>query len=162
MNRFEYTDGDGGRLTVQPLPGVPYIVLTTSPEDASIPLDRVEEVITGMRDMARQAGGQSAPAPRRLTELEHDRAWHAIEGTTSEDGADPGTVLAAVLHALGIDPPRPAEALARTTTAPPPGCPAKHGAHGRVCELADGHPGAHMGSIPGGHVSWHGDADGWE
>ncbi|MGP3684121.1 hypothetical protein ACTVZO_05305 [Streptomyces sp. IBSNAI002] len=46
------------------------------------------------------------PAPRRrLTELEHDAAWHAVEGTACEEGADPGTVLAAVLRALNIDPP---------------------------------------------------------
>lgn len=40
--------------------------------------------------------------PRRLTPAEHDRAWHAIEG--AED-ADPGTILAAVLYALRINPP---------------------------------------------------------
>ncbi|MER6098389.1 hypothetical protein ABT154_21525 [Streptomyces sp. NPDC001728] len=39
---------------------------------------------------------------RTLTPLEHDRAWHAIEG--AED-PDPGTILAAVLHALRIVPP---------------------------------------------------------
>lgn len=42
---------------------------------------------------------------RVLTPNEHDRAWHAIEGSVGAEGADPGTVLAAVLHALGIDPP---------------------------------------------------------
>lgn len=42
---------------------------------------------------------------RRLTPNEHDRAWHAIEGSAGEEGADPGTVLNAVLHALRIDPP---------------------------------------------------------
>ncbi|MEU9000504.1 hypothetical protein [Streptomyces sp. NPDC048551] len=42
---------------------------------------------------------------RRLSELEHDAAWHAIEGAAGEDDADPGTVLAAVLRALDIDPP---------------------------------------------------------
>ncbi|MCX5407473.1 hypothetical protein OHA37_26870 [Streptomyces sp. NBC_00335] len=45
------------------------------------------------------------PARRQLTELEHDAAWHAIEGAAGEEGADPGTVLTAVLTALGIDPP---------------------------------------------------------
>jgi hypothetical protein len=39
---------------------------------------------------------------RTLTVPEHDRAWHAIEG--AED-PDPGTILAAVLHALRINPP---------------------------------------------------------
>lgn len=42
---------------------------------------------------------------RTLTPNEHDRAWHAIEGGVGEDGADPGTVLAAVLHALNINAP---------------------------------------------------------
>jgi hypothetical protein len=42
---------------------------------------------------------------RRLTELEHTAAWHAIEGAAGEDDADPGTVLNAVLRALDIDPP---------------------------------------------------------
>ena len=42
---------------------------------------------------------------RTLTPNEHDRAWHAIEGGVGEDGADPGTVLAAVLHALNIKAP---------------------------------------------------------
>ncbi|MFJ9644991.1 hypothetical protein [Streptomyces sp. NPDC101206] len=71
-----------------------------------IDVDHLEEVVAGLRDMTRQAGGQpSAPSRRTLTEAEHDRAWHAIEGTASQDGADPDTVLNAVLHALGIDPP---------------------------------------------------------
>lgn len=47
-----------------------------------------------------------APAPRRrLTKDERDAAWHAIEGTAAEEGADPDTVLNAVLAALDIDPP---------------------------------------------------------
>ncbi|MET9776093.1 hypothetical protein ABZ023_17865 [Streptomyces sp. NPDC006367] len=43
--------------------------------------------------------------PRVLTPAEHDRAWHAIEGAAGEPGADPGTILNAVLAALGIQPP---------------------------------------------------------
>ncbi|MFJ8016202.1 hypothetical protein [Streptomyces sp. NPDC096339] len=110
MSSFEYTDGDGGRLAVKPLPGVPYILVMTDIPGSAIPVTRVEEVVAGLRDMACQTGG-TAPAPRRrLTELEHDAAWHAIEGTAGEDGADPGTVLAAVLRALGIDPPAVEEA----------------------------------------------------
>lgn len=49
---------------------------------------------------------------RVLTLLEHDAAWHAIEGAAGEEGADPGTVLAAVLHALGIDPPADEDEMA--------------------------------------------------
>ncbi|MFF1341096.1 hypothetical protein ACFVYT_24785 [Streptomyces sp. NPDC058290] len=48
----------------------------------------------------------ATPVPRRrLTELEHDAAWHAIEGIDWEAGPDPDTVLDAVLRALDIDPP---------------------------------------------------------
>ncbi|MEU6756946.1 hypothetical protein [Streptomyces sp. NPDC046685] len=53
----------------------------------------------------RRAQEVSQPFRRQLTELEHDAAWHAIEGTATEEGADPGTVLNAVLRALDIDPP---------------------------------------------------------
>ncbi|GAA1779463.1 hypothetical protein [Luedemannella helvata] len=111
MNRFEYTDPDGDRLRVEPFPGRPAVllILGTDGEDDTaslrVPLDRAEEAASGIRDMARQAGG-AAPAPRRrLTELEHTAAWHAIEGTAAEEGADPDTVLNAVLRALNIDPP---------------------------------------------------------
>ncbi|MFE6103214.1 hypothetical protein ACFVQ4_25100 [Streptomyces laurentii] len=45
------------------------------------------------------------PAARTLTVQEHDRAWHAIEGAAGQPAADPGTVLAAVLHALRIQAP---------------------------------------------------------
>ncbi|MEU5496125.1 hypothetical protein [Streptomyces griseofuscus] len=51
------------------------------------------------------AGTQSATEGRTLTEAEHNRAWHAIEGAAGEESADPGTVLNAVLRALGINPP---------------------------------------------------------
>jgi hypothetical protein len=62
MSSFEFTDEDGGRFAVKPLPGVPYVLLMTDPEGAAVPLDRVEEVVAGLRDMARQAGG-AAPQP---------------------------------------------------------------------------------------------------
>jgi hypothetical protein len=39
---------------------------------------------------------------RRLTEGEYNAAWHAVEGAAGEEGADPGTVLHAVLDRLGI------------------------------------------------------------
>ncbi|MFI5990333.1 hypothetical protein ACIBAC_00565 [Streptomyces sp. NPDC051362] len=47
----------------------------------------------------------AAPKPRVLTPGEHDRAWHAIEGAAGEPGADPGTILTAVLAALDIQAP---------------------------------------------------------
>jgi hypothetical protein len=42
---------------------------------------------------------------RRLTESEYNAAWHAVEGAAGEEGADPGTVLHAVLDRLGITVP---------------------------------------------------------
>ncbi|MDX3249009.1 hypothetical protein [Streptomyces sp. ME18-1-4] len=39
---------------------------------------------------------------RQLTEGEHSAAWHAVEGAAGEEGADPGTILHAVLARLGI------------------------------------------------------------
>ncbi|MGA6873071.1 hypothetical protein ACO8D0_14360 [Streptomyces pratensis] len=62
-----------------------------------------------MEVVFRCPGTAAEPARRRLTPSEHDRAWHAIEGSAGEEGADPGTVLNAVLHALRIDAPTAAE-----------------------------------------------------
>lgn len=45
------------------------------------------------------------PERRRLTEAEHDAAWHAIDGLDWAACPDADTVLNAVLAALGIDPP---------------------------------------------------------
>lgn len=42
---------------------------------------------------------------RTLTAAEYTSAWHAVEGAAGEEGADPATVLNAVLAVLGIDPP---------------------------------------------------------
>ncbi|MFJ8163841.1 hypothetical protein ACIRBY_23340 [Streptomyces sp. NPDC096136] len=101
----------------------------TGHAEACIPLDLLEEVIAGQRAIAsdsayavaqhqpRRFPGDSPamraaalvgvrPDRRRtLTELEHEAAWHAIEGAAGEEGADPDTVLNAVLHALNISPP---------------------------------------------------------
>jgi hypothetical protein len=112
MARFEYTDPGKARLQLEPITerGERMVMLSALSPEANlvvvdIPLDRVEEVVSGIRDMARQAGGVPSAPRRRLTELEHDAAWHAIEGAAGQEGADPGTVLNAVLHALNIDPP---------------------------------------------------------
>ena len=40
---------------------------------------------------------------RTLTPGEYNAAWHAVEGAAGEEGADPGTVLHAVLDRLGIE-----------------------------------------------------------
>lgn len=46
-------------------------------------------------------------ASRVLALGEYNAAWHAVEGSAGEEGADPGTVLHAVLDRLGIDVPGP-------------------------------------------------------
>ncbi|MER6515133.1 hypothetical protein [Nonomuraea sp. NPDC001636] len=52
---FEYPDSDGETFHASPLPGVPAILLRTSPNGAAVPADRVEEVVAGIRDTARTA-----------------------------------------------------------------------------------------------------------
>lgn len=68
MNRFEYTDSSGARLRLEPITerGEHLVMLSAiSPEQdlvvVDIDVNRVEEVIAGLRDMARQAGGQPEP-----------------------------------------------------------------------------------------------------
>jgi hypothetical protein len=62
--------------------------------------------MTETTDRADEAQQPETQAARRvLTPNEHDRAWHAIEGAAGDPGADPGTVLNAVLRALRIDAP---------------------------------------------------------
>jgi hypothetical protein len=58
-NRFEYTDWSGDKLTVLPAKGGILVEAENAPH---VPLDRIEEVVAGLRDMARQAGGA---APER-------------------------------------------------------------------------------------------------
>lgn len=67
---FEYTDPEGDRLAVDPLfddNGEPVIALTIpTPCDAGVvyvPLSRVEELVAGIRDTARQAAVAPRPAP---------------------------------------------------------------------------------------------------
>jgi hypothetical protein len=74
MNRFEYIDPDGDRLRAEPFPGRPAILLilgTQGEDDVAslrIPTAHLEEVIAGLRDMARQAG-----APARPTVVIHEK-----------------------------------------------------------------------------------------
>lgn len=56
---------------------------------------------------------------RALTASEYNAAWHAVEGTAGQEGADPGTILHAVLDRLGIawqDAARPAAAVPAAET----------------------------------------------
>ncbi|MFJ7070156.1 hypothetical protein [Streptomyces sp. NPDC101115] len=57
---FEYRDEDGDDLIVRPMRGVPAVLLLTGTNGIAVDLDRVEEVVAGIRDAARQAGGQPA------------------------------------------------------------------------------------------------------
>ncbi|MFD5856135.1 hypothetical protein [Streptomyces chartreusis] len=68
---------------------------------------RLPEMRAALAAAARQAQQRAKDGRERrvLTPDEHDGAWHAIEGAAGEPGADPGTVLRAVLDALDIQAP---------------------------------------------------------
>ncbi|WP_328962941.1 hypothetical protein [Streptomyces virginiae] len=75
-NRFEYTDEFGQRLAITPVEreqpdDAPALWFTTTDggwggTSVKVPLDKLEELIAGQRDMARQAGGQPVPQPVRI------------------------------------------------------------------------------------------------
>ncbi|MDX3839022.1 hypothetical protein [Streptomyces europaeiscabiei] len=46
---------------------------------------------------------------RILTPDEYSAAWHAVEGSAGQEGADPATILNSVLDRLAIDPPPAAD-----------------------------------------------------
>ncbi|MFJ2279263.1 hypothetical protein ACIOEZ_34505 [Streptomyces sp. NPDC087866] len=116
-----------------------------------------------LRQEKATAAAPAAPADRatdrrRLTPNEHDRAWHAIEGSAGEEGADPDTILNAVLHALRIDPPTAEEEQAASPSrrladeAQPtetddgdPICGDRY--DDETCELEPEHAGAHCAGI---------------
>jgi hypothetical protein len=53
-----YTDEDGEPITVRRAHGgLPVVVIKTTDSGCYIPLDKVEELIAGIRDAARQAAG---------------------------------------------------------------------------------------------------------
>lgn len=68
-------------------------------------LPELRAALTTAAQYAQQRATGNVQKPRVLTPGEHDRAWHAIEGAAGEPGADPGTILSAVLAALNIQPP---------------------------------------------------------
>ncbi|MFI8206675.1 hypothetical protein [Streptomyces sp. NPDC085937] len=70
-------------------------------------LPELRRALTSTAQFAQQRIAAAARKPYVLTPAEHDRAWHAIEGAAGEPGADPGTILRAVLGALQILPPSP-------------------------------------------------------
>ncbi|WP_405699129.1 hypothetical protein OG209_05395 [Streptomyces sp. NBC_01383] len=93
-----------------------------------------------IRDRLGHTQPDTTPTDRRtLTADEYSSAWHAVEGSTGEPGADPATVLAAVLRVLDINPP--ARLVLGTTDQQPEITPADTGLRDRIrraiCE-ADG------------------------
>lgn len=68
MSHFEYTDPTGNRLEITPAaPGGVSFETFDGTSDyyagaVKVPCDQIEEVIAGIRDVTRQAGGQAEPA----------------------------------------------------------------------------------------------------
>ena len=101
---FHFTDPEGRRLELDPdtnLDGQPVVTVRARGHYASVPvhvpLDRVEEVIAGLRDTARQAAGAPLSAGGALTDAERqfltfalDQAFERMvsgDGFTGEDWA---------------------------------------------------------------------------
>ena len=68
-------------------------------------------------DLAGPDGESTTPPRQTLTPNEYDSAWHAVEGAAGEVGADPGTILHAVLDRLGIQWQDAAQPTATSTPA---------------------------------------------
>lgn len=64
---FEYCDEDGDDLIVRPMRGIPAVLILTGTNGIAVDLDRVEEVVAGIRDAARQAAGQTTTEEERYT-----------------------------------------------------------------------------------------------
>ncbi|TXS07011.1 hypothetical protein EAO70_36440 [Streptomyces sp. adm13(2018)] len=111
---FDYRDSDGARLAVDAVNASTYygnepvVALLTEHRDGDdlpvvyVPLDRVEEVIAGIRDAARQASGQQSDTaetvvayrnterPGVLLCREHGEGWMGLTPLTSDDLPDGG------------------------------------------------------------------------
>lgn len=81
------------------------VVMMSGPDGEPYWLELDPERAAVLRRGLAGPDGEPEPGRRRLTPNEYSSAWHAIEGAAGEPGADPATVLAAVLRALAIDPP---------------------------------------------------------
>ncbi|WP_063735591.1 hypothetical protein [Streptomyces sp. RTd22] len=110
--RYHHTDVDGDRLliTTADIPGTgPGVYFKTDPNGSSVPVADLPALIGKLTAIEAAARGTEETAPvqarRTLTPGEYNAAWHAVEGAAGEPGADPGTVLHAVLDRLGIQPP---------------------------------------------------------
>lgn len=93
---YYHRDRDNDLLTVtvgRDSDGQPAVHIATTPDGVNIPPDRVEELIAGIRDTARQAATKKQPAPATGLVVEPyrtDRGEHAwvfrCWGTTTCDG----------------------------------------------------------------------------
>lgn len=72
---------------------------------------------SGVSESAQSPTGAPTGPHRTLTPNEYSAAWRAVEGSAGDEGADPGTVLHAVLDRLGIQWQDAAQPTATTTTA---------------------------------------------
>ena len=61
---FHYRDPDGDWITLTPMREAGRVAIDTSPNGCSIGLDRLEELVAGLRDTARQAA--AGPNPQHL------------------------------------------------------------------------------------------------
>lgn len=69
---FEYRDEDGDDLIARPMRGVSAVLILTGTNGIAVDLDRVEEVVAGIRDAARQATAQPADDDEQPTEDRQD------------------------------------------------------------------------------------------
>ncbi|GAA2439168.1 hypothetical protein [Streptomyces glaucus] len=115
-SEYRATDHTGDSLSVTP--GATWTTFTVTrqanddDEAAAVPvvvltgrLPELRDALATTAQFAQQRIAAGARKPYVLTPAEHDRAWHAIEDAAGEPGADPGTILRAVLGALQILPP---------------------------------------------------------
>lgn len=78
-------------------------VAASAPPAAPLDASQPSEVPVEPDTATRAPTGRTGDPRRTLTPNEYDAAWHAVEGAAGEEGADPGTVLHAVLDRLGIE-----------------------------------------------------------
>lgn len=102
---FEYHDEDGDDLSVRPMRGIPAVLILTGTNGIAVDLDRVEEVIAGIRDAARTAARQTtghddtgaAPVGRCTVMLQgggrcEKRADHRPPGSDDPHTPEPAVV----------------------------------------------------------------------
>lgn len=78
-------------------------VAAPAPSTAALAACQPSEAPVEPGTATRPPTGRTGDSRRTLTPNEYDAAWHAVEGAAGDDGADPGTVLHAVLNRLGIE-----------------------------------------------------------